>query len=773
MQKKIKYYTNHLNNSDYPYGLSSSKNNHENTEENESENNTYQNPFEKYLIQNNQKMQEYFDINSSQEEINSKEDIIETKNEDEIRHSSKGKFKYGNNKSSQEDKNKKNPNKITNNICIIINKPEVEDTVKNKTLNFETPHIYGKKEKKIQNDKKSKHKNRNVPINKRKNNSYILKSKHKPLDDISNYNNYSYINNSEQNIKGTKTTLHKKLKQNQRKLKDLEQTIFHKELSLKKSKANLKENKNAKNTPFNSEKRSYKNKNNLKEDSITYESSRNRSEKKRNPKINFIEYKSINSEDRMFNGIPMLRFDNNKFYDEEFNIYKTMSPDISNDKYNLSFNKSIEQKKKLLGIPLYEYHDIDKDEVNKDHNKNFNITEKYKNRQYIIGDNHTKKNNMNNISKDNIKNKYKAKTPIRIIYNDNYNLYLKTNGHKNNQIKKKEIYKKQKGMNNNKSYITKKPYDKIKNKRIFNSQNNIYDYNISNKKGSYIQKKIKVYKQKEKPKENIKIIRKDKNRRSRESKESIIILPNNEILKDQKEYNNNTYYSTLIKNLFNFKDKSHKKTKKITKNTSDNRKTNNYNNFNANSNYYSNKKKNLYINNIHDISPFKTTKILTSPKNNDVLTVQKNEEGNTLRIIKKRNKIPYYISAITQNTQPFKVETIIQRQSKNTFSKKKKPKKEKSIKTKAKKEYKNSATIPSRGIAALRRINQKIENYKKRIPSKRRRRTKAKNPHYKSLSQLKKFGKHPFGKVKQNKSIKTLPDVNKDAFKNFDFIDDL
>ena len=91
---------------------------------------------------------------------------------------------------------------------------------------------------------------------------------------------------------------------------------------------------------------------------------------------------------------------------------------------------------------------------------------------------------------------------------------------------------------------------------------------------------------------------------------------------------------------------------------------------------------------------------------------------------------------------------------------------------KTKKEYKNNITVPNRGISALRRINQKIENYKKRITSRRKRRPKNKNQQYKSLSQLKKIGKHPFG-VKQNKSIQTLPDVNKGPYQNFDFIDDI
>ena len=135
MHKKTNYYYNNQNFSDYPYDISPSKNYSENIEENQNEINAYENPYQKYLMQKNQKMKRDLDLNSSQEEINSKEEIIETKNDQEIMNSGSGKFRFVNTKAGKEDKidknnfstpnnnykNNDNSNKITNNICIIIN----------------------------------------------------------------------------------------------------------------------------------------------------------------------------------------------------------------------------------------------------------------------------------------------------------------------------------------------------------------------------------------------------------------------------------------------------------------------------------------------------------------------------------------------------------------------------------------------------------------------------------------------------------------------------
>ena len=132
------------------------------------------------------------------------------------------------------------------------------------------------------------------------------------------------------------------------------------------------------------------------------------------------EYKDI--EEHRFNSLKKAIKWWNKYFEEE-NVYKTvsMSPDISRDKYNISFNKSIEQKRRLLGIPLYknEFQKYNKNEMNK--NKNNNRVEMYKKRQEEILNNYEKKNIINQKSRELLKKNKKTKTPIRISYNDNYN----------------------------------------------------------------------------------------------------------------------------------------------------------------------------------------------------------------------------------------------------------------------------------------------------------------------------------------------------------------
>lgn len=776
----------------YPYEISSSKKNQENSEEND-DNFIYENPYQKYLMEKNNRIQNGLEMNTSQEEINSKEDIIEIKNEDEIMPSDRGKFRFVNAQAGQKDKierfqtqNNANPNKITNNICIIINKPEVKgtDNIENNSNNIEFIDTFGK-EFNINN---SNNKNNNIEHNQhKKNNSYVLNKKNKkseiePPEEYDNYN-YSYIE-TEPNEKN-KITLHKKLKQKKQKLKDLEQTIQNKQKSLKekKSKIDMKESKRHKrSTTFDSGKKSINKKRNDKEESITYESSDNKSSRKK--KIlniknknsnNNTENKSINSEDKIFNDIPMIKIEKNKYFEEE-NVYKTvsMSPDISRDKYNISFNKSIEQKRRLLGIPLYqnEFQKYNKNKLNK--SKNNNRVEMYKKRQEEILNNYEKKNIINQKSREMLKKNKKTKTPIRINYNDNYNKTRNLNENTNfdindNKNKKGNSDEKQKNINVNHSFvISQKPYIKNKNKNK-RSQNEIEVYSKNNKTQNntksnnnkeqvhnYFKKKIKVYKQKEKSKENKNIKIKD-NRDDRKSKEKIEykLLPGkNEIPKEKKVYENNTYYSKIISKMLNFNENESQKNSgnKETKNNSDNKNNSN-----------TKKNNNLNTNNYKDVSTFNSKNIFSSPKQNEIMTIQNNEGGKTLRIVKRRHKSP-------KKSEPSQKNNQYQYQNKNqiAISENNKPKKEE------KKEYKNNVVLlPSRGISTLRRINQKIENYKKRVPSRKRRRTKNKNQQYKSLSHLKKIGKFPVGRVKQSKSIKTLPDINKDAYHNFDFIDDL
>jgi molecular chaperone GrpE (heat shock protein) len=162
---------------------------------------------------------------------------------------------------------------------------------------------------------------------------------------------------------------------------------------------------------------------------------------------------------------------------------------------------------------------------------------------------------------------------------------------------------------------------------------------------------------------------------------------------------------------------------------------------------------------------YKTNAVFSPQKNDEIMTVENNTKGKTIHIIKKRNRSPQ-INQSFQQSSPEAIKQNIKIESKNQDNEKEEIKAEK-------KEYKNNLKGPGRGISALRRINQKIENYKKRINTRKRRQTKSKNPQFKSSSQLKqKFGKHIFLKVKQNKSINNLPNVNKD-FQNFDFIDNL
>ena len=160
--------------------------------------------------------------------------------------------------------------------------------------------------------------------------------------------------------------------------------------------------------------------------------------------------------------------------------------------------------------------------------------------------------------------------------------------------------------------------------------------------------------------------------------------------------------------------------------------------------------------------------VFSPQKNDEALTFENNTKGKTIHIIKKRNKSPQ-IKQSNESFQQFSLET------KKQYTKieyKKQDNEKDQIKVE-KKEYKNNLKGPGRGISALRRINQKIENYKKRINTRKKRQTKSKNSQFKSSSQLKQnFGKHVFLKVKQNKSINNLPNVNKD-FQNFDFIDNI
>ena len=821
MQEKMNYYYNSQNNSDYPYDLydkSSSKNNTENK---------------------NLNNQGDIDINTSQEEINSKEDKIKINNYDEIENSGHGKFRFINTQAEREDKIKNknnyptkginnkennNSNKITNNICIIINKPEIKDINNNNNINTEYSNNFEEDKnknlnKKELNDKFNSHKkNKSYASNNSKSNK---KSINEYIEEIDNYNAYSYID-TEPNEEGKKITLHKKLKQKKQELKDLEENIKLKNISLKdkKSKFNKKGKTHVKSTSFEWGNHNHNKNNDLKGESITYDSSEYNSIEKIMPNIknknnvnninNINNYndnlknKFINSDNQIFNDIPMIKIQKQKYYDdEEYNNYKTMSPDITRDKFNASFNKSIEQKRKLLGIPLYKndfpkYNVKIRGDMDKEEKEKLNKLAMYQKRQDEILKNYEKKNIINQKSRDYIKNsKNKNKNPIRITYYDKYkkdtnpnNIFENDNYINENNNKIHNDNKKNKnGVRLNNSYVVKKQDVKNKNKRNYNSQREIPNYHKQNKtqnslnhkieETNYLKKKIKIYKQKEK-KEKEENKNKNKNFFEKDKKENNNNINKKELIElkqvpsnkvdvpfEKKIYDNYSYYSKIISKLFNYninESKNNSNSNKVSNNNSNNK---NINNLYNNAKYNNKKNNNIKINNYKDKSPYKTN-IYSSPKHDEVMTIQNNENGKILRIVKKRHKSPKKITTPLQTNQKY--------QNQNLFIDLKKVEKEKETPQKKieKKEIKNNNIIaPGRGISALRRINQRIENYKKRIPSKKRRKNKNKNQQYKSFSQLKKIGKHPFGRIKQSKSIKTLPDVNNEAYQNFDFINDI
>ena len=652
------------------------------------------------------------------------------------------------------------------------------------------------------------------------------KSPNEYIEENGNYNNYSYME-TEPNQK--KITLHKQLKQKKQKLKDLQQTNDKKEKSLKEKKlmANGKEKRVIRSTTFDRGTFTNRNLNDLKGESVTYDSSDYYTvEKKKNPtkiykssKNNLntnLQNKFLNSENRIFSDTPLIKYQKEKLYnEEEDNLYNTMSPDITINKFNISFNQSIEQKRKLLGIPLYknEYPNynqkpiknsifkiekkknnyVNKEEKEKD---NIDIKEQkkalgkitmYKKRQDEILKNYEKKNILNQKSRDYIKSK--NKTPLRINYSYKHKKRINSNNifdNDNNNNENNNNKKDNKEMKINKSYVVR--HSELKNKikknsnipnnnkqNTLNNMNNTINYksDINN----YLKNKIKVYKQKEKPKEKIKkrnnnnsnnFIIKDINRKSQDINE-LRPLPSTdyEPPREQKIYENKSYYSKIISKLFNYNDfESQKKSSiKSSNNNSDNKSTNNY----TNTKYTNNKNNNLNINNYKNVSPYNSKLLYSSPRHHEIMTIQDDQNGKVLRVVKKRYKSP--------NKKPIETQIPQKKQiyNQNKFIEFKKPEKNKEIQENTFKEYKNNINVPGRGLLALRRINQRIENYKKNIhiPQKKNKKTKSKNPQYKSLSQLKKNGKQPFGKIKQNKSIKTLPDVNKEVYNNFDFINDL
>ena len=860
-------------NSNFPYNLSQSNQNQINLDNIEKINNSINDNYKKYIMNNNQKIQNTLDIDSSREEINSKEEIIQTKDEEEeIDHLGSGKFRFLNTFSEKENNKKEiemndekqdykvnniaekqisnsdnkndNSNKITNNICIIINKPEMQnkdmEEENKKNIIFEYLNTFGKGEEENNSNNDSIKKSRYTKsqkvnkknkrplfekINKNKKNSYkeSLKYKNDHLLKSNNSFGHNYFySEREDYIKGSKQTLHKVLSQKQQKLKDLQKNIDNKTIALKDKKSQIDklENKHTRSITFGEEKQFIKNNNGLddliKQDNSDYNiiqknKVRNKNNYYKLIKNSYTINKSLNSEDKYFKDIPMTNIQTNKYNYLEQQIYRTMSPEI--DKSNISFNKSIEEKRKMLGIPLKEndYEMMNK-RIEDDLNENKeNLNQKlmvHRKKQDEVNKIYEKRNKTNQENIENLyknvhksyngKSKSKTKNPIRILYKDyskpiySHNNYehnitsnffneIKSNSNLNIELRNKNIHY-------NNSYIFKRKDMEKTKKHYSNSQNDIFSYkkaknNKTNneKDKSLIKRKIKIYKDPQ----NKDIYKKNKEQNDLRcfSMLSENNINNNNNQKEKKIYENKSYYSKLLSKILNIKNKelySIKKKKSIkaqNNNTINNINTNkNYIN-NINSNYMSN----LLINNIkknelninlnnpkNESQPYKGKEVLSPQKNDEIMTVENNERGKTIHIIKKRNRSPQINQSnqSIQQTSPEIKKQTIKIESKNKDNEKEQIKVEK-------KEYKNNLRGPGRGISALRRINQKIENYKKSINTRKRRQSKSKNPQFKSSSQLKqKFGKYVFLKVKQNKSINNLPNVNKD-FQNFDFIDNI
>jgi len=851
-------------NSNIPFNLNQSNQNQNKLDNIEKINNSIDNNNKKYIINKNQKMQYTLDIDSSREEINSKEEIIQTKDEEEIENLGTGKFRFLNTITEQEDNKKEkelndekqdyiinnitekqisnndnkndNSNKITNNICIIINKPEMKpkdmEEENKKSIIFEYLNTFGNGEEENNANNKKLRYAKSQKVNKKtkrplfvkiknKKNSYKENLKYKNDHLLKNNNSFGhnyFYNEREENNDENKQTLHKVLSQKQKKLKDLQKNISNKEIALKDKKSQIDklESKHTRSITLGEEKQFIKNNNGFKindlikpDDSdyniIQKNKMRNKNNYYKFNKNSYTVNKSLNSEDKYFKDIPMTNIQTNKYNYLEQQIFRTMSPET--DKYNISFNKSIEEKRKMLGIPLKknDYEKMNKkieDDLNE--NEEENLNQKllvYRKKQDDIIKIYEKRNKTNQESKENAKNLYKnvhksyngkskskPKNPIRILYKDNSKpIYSHNNKYDHNitnnffnEIKSNSnlnIELRNKNIHYNNSYIIKRKDMEKAKKHYSNSQNDIFSYKKAKKNKTnnekdknLIKKKIKIYKETQ----NKDIYK--KNKEQNDLRCSSRLSDNNNNQKEKKIYENKSYYSKLLSKILNIKNKEYSTNKKESIKTYTN---NTINNINTNRNYInSNYMRNLLTNNTNnndynininnpknEPQSYKTKEVLSPQKNDEIMTVENNIKGKTIHIIKKRNKSPQ----INQSNRQYSPET--KKQNMKIESTKQDNEKEQ-IKME-KKEYKNNLKGPGRGISALRRINQKIENYKKRINTRKRRKTKSKNPQFKSSSQLKqKFGKHVFLKVKQNKSINNLPNVNKD-FQNFYFIDSI
>ena len=620
----------------------------------------------------------FLDINSSQEEMNS--DIFTKKKGDEGEKLGTGKFRFINTQAEKEKKNKKQKNSKKNETNYINNKNEKienNNNLKNtKNLNEE------KLNKKFNNHKKIK--------------SYESNNS-KSKEEIDNYNNYPYIEtDSNENENVEKQKLNKQLKrinQKNEKLKGFEQAFLTKNHSLQNK--NLINNKNySRNATFESD--FHGKKNYLKEENATY------------PREYYpIGYNSnsylrnyyLKPKPPIIRNISLLKMARNKYYDEEDIIYRSMmSPDINRLKKNVSFNKSIEQKRKLLGIPLYKdefkkYYTTRKENISKEEKEDLNKLMIYKKRQDEILRNYEKKNIINHKRRFYIKNKT---NPIRIRfkyhknkkYTNPYNIFA-NNNYINNEAKNKNHLR----LNN--SYIAKRPdFNKFR-KVYFNNQREIDNHNRQNvtqnsvhfndRDKNYLKHKVYFYKLKEKEKNNS-FISKEQIRDSRNSNE----------LKELSHLPYNTIDLQIDKIA------TEKESQKNSDNWPSNNNSNNKVMNTLRSTKYNKRNINLKLSNAKDVSP-KTKIIYSSPRYDEIMSIEENN-GKTMHIVQKRHKLPNIILLQMQANKKYQKRVLkkpIQYNRNIDYYQ----------------EYTNNRKNPGRGLSALRRINQRIENYKKGAPS--------------------------------------------------------
>ena len=393
---------------------------------------------------------------------------------------------------------------------------------------------------------------------------------------------------------------------------------------------------------------------------------------------------------------------------------------------NLTFNQSIEKKRKLLGIPLNIKENLIK--RNENTSKAMKNTYKSKEKEPKSREKETKlniKEKENKVSKNNNKkeNTQKTKNKQKVLKRNaqNHNKTSKTNDNKNNNKKNinlnninspfKEI------TNENEPYYTYKYPDVYNNLFTSNQKNNV---------------------------------------------------------SGNKE-NNGVASTSSLASLFSTQtNKSNKTNKTLLRN-------------NNNANYDNNTKSNNNLANVNKLK--KNMEIIVPSKSNNKIIIKKNENKNylnTIRLIKKRDKINnkekenIYQSEekIENNTNIYKADYKVNKNENHT-------------------KYYENELKPKKGLEVIRRINKKIENYKKNGPqvykiSKRHKKNLEINNHinnersntnkfhsYRRLSEIQKRPKYSFTNnntnnthnnigVNKSKSNRSLPKFDK-YYKSFKF----